>query len=261
MANAARKVTEQIDEQPTTTEVAPSNLQALAGRINQEFAQIGWAEQLSADHRLNAGKLLAEAREAIGRGAPFDTWCKKNIERSRSDIYRCIALTETADPVEARTEEKTKAREGMKATRKKQQAVAMERVDPPVAPQSLTLETAVDVAKVEARINELLALEARASETGVLSWAASEHVENWNDPVLGIPAGQLVSMVRELSLALAPVYARTQEAVEARNPEVLREAADKLMEVLLAFFSDVKAEQNGDVNNTPRRGRPRKVAA
>lgn len=77
------------------------------------------AGQAANDSRIAAGHLLVQARTRVGV-AQWAAWYKKHINRSKADIYRCIGLVEAPDPIKAREAEKTKAREGMAATRAKE---------------------------------------------------------------------------------------------------------------------------------------------
>lgn len=112
----------------------------LGRSINEHLAKASEAEASANDHRIAAGKMLAHVRAHCAPGY-FSRWLEQNIKRSRSDVYRCLALVASDDPAEqaaARDNEKRVAREGMQRTRDKQAAM---RTSPPsltlVAPASI----------------------------------------------------------------------------------------------------------------------------
>jgi hypothetical protein len=120
-------------------ELALAPLAEMATAINAVFDAETTALNTAKDKRLEAGRLLKEVRDrlqaaALNKDTPnsisFDSWCKRNIKRSKADIYQCISLVSAKDPAKARDAEKTRAREGMKAARAKAKA----------APQSVTLQ-------------------------------------------------------------------------------------------------------------------------
>ena len=97
----------------------PSNklpLPTLATAINAKLAECDATGLLLTDQRIAAGVMLAEAKERVDKGT-FETWCKANIKRSKSDIRALMALAKAPDPVQARETEKARAREGMASTR------------------------------------------------------------------------------------------------------------------------------------------------
>lgn len=97
----------------------------LARSINEHLSKASEADTAANDHRIAAGKMLAHVRAHTAPGY-FSRWCEQNIKRSRSDIYRCLALVASDDPAEqakAREHEKQTAREGMQRSRNKQAAM------------------------------------------------------------------------------------------------------------------------------------------
>ena len=96
-------------------------LPALALKINEAMTRAHDADVNAKDQRIAAGMMLKRARERV---APkqWTRWLKRNITRSKADVYRCLALVENPKPeaqAVAREAEKTKARTGMRASRAK----------------------------------------------------------------------------------------------------------------------------------------------
>jgi len=120
--------------QPTITQ--------LTDDINAKFREIDVSQQKADqgllevhDKRIEAGHMLHDARERvtamIANGeydGTWNKWCAEKIDRSRTDIYRCLKLVEGHNsPTEALTRERTEARESMRATRARQATEATQR--------------------------------------------------------------------------------------------------------------------------------------
>ncbi len=93
---------------------------ALAKQINAAYGEVDRATLLVTDARINVGNLLKLARERMPERGAFAAWCQANIKRSKTDIYRCLALVKSDDPddqLAAREAEKATARESVAASR------------------------------------------------------------------------------------------------------------------------------------------------
>jgi hypothetical protein len=142
----ATPVIEQPPEAQLPATIAPNDpsLPELAARINAEFGEVDAALVGALNHRVLAGKMLKSVREQLrqaatrmggdGKRSSFDAWCKKNIKRSKADIYACLALVKSDDPAEqaaAVTRERTRAATGMAAARKWKQSVTLQTTPAP----------------------------------------------------------------------------------------------------------------------------------
>src|SRR5262249_32253995 len=106
--------------------------------LDEEYAQI---LQEAADQRLAAGRLLLDAKnrvqagEAIGpdgKKIKWASWVEQNLQRSKRDADRLIALVKNKtvrEQREALHEDRVKAAEGMRASRAKA-AAATQAADP-----------------------------------------------------------------------------------------------------------------------------------
>jgi DUF3102 family protein len=93
-----------------------NRLDALCREIREEWQN---ADKNYDDARLRIGRLLVEAKTLVKDGE-WKEWCRENVPgKTERDIRRLIAMAKSADPEAAREAEKTKAREGMKATRER----------------------------------------------------------------------------------------------------------------------------------------------
>jgi hypothetical protein len=130
------KVTGQGNIPETDPPMPPTNsptLATLAKDINQKLAEIDASQLALVDQRISAGTMLADARKRCDKGM-FETWCKANINRSKSDIYALMKLVKPGvDPIAAREAEKARAREGMaktEANRREAASVSLQTATP-----------------------------------------------------------------------------------------------------------------------------------
>lgn len=96
-------------------------LKQAARGINNAFELAAKADTQAFDARINAGKLLIEAKGKVEAAkkehGTFAVWCAANIKRSMPDIYRVMKLVGSDNPQAAREAEKAAAKERM--TRKR----------------------------------------------------------------------------------------------------------------------------------------------
>jgi len=157
-AQAVAAIERMLDPAPITiAEVAAytnqPTLPGLAKQINAAFGEVDRTSLLATDARINAGNLLKTARERMPERGTFADWCKVNIKRGKSDIYRCLALVKSTDPeeqAEARETEKAAAREGMTAKRERE----AKPIVPNVGDRALAAITAAKPAPSNAVWNE-----------------------------------------------------------------------------------------------------------
>ena len=80
---------------------ADQGLDDHAHAINVMFALADTSRRDGEHQRINAGRMLIEVQALVltqlGSGQ-WDTWCKKHIDRSRSDIYKVMKLAAADDP-------------------------------------------------------------------------------------------------------------------------------------------------------------------
>jgi hypothetical protein len=103
-------------------------LKGMVKQINSSFESASKADTVALDARINAGKLLLEAKARVDAAkkehGTFAVWCAANIKRSMPDIYRVMKLASSPDSAAAREEEKRKAKEAMAAKRASDKAIA-----------------------------------------------------------------------------------------------------------------------------------------
>jgi hypothetical protein len=85
----------------------------LAASINSHIDKFDKADLAAWRHRLKAGQELMEARRRVEPGK-WIAWCKANIKRSRRDIAKLVKIAESEDAQAALSDERAKAREGMR---------------------------------------------------------------------------------------------------------------------------------------------------
>ena len=107
---------------PTLAEVihlqdhAPHSLEAAAASINRHIDLFTRAAGTYQSHRVRAGHELIAVRKHIPEGE-WESWCADNIHRSQRDIRKLIALACTGHPEMAAEQERSEARERMRAHR------------------------------------------------------------------------------------------------------------------------------------------------
>ena len=100
-------------------------LKQVVARIEASFVKIKNYGDKVDQFRISAGKQLAELQARIeageaGKGVRWWAWYAENFKnRTRRDAQRVIALARANDPEKAAEEERTKARDGMAAHRKR----------------------------------------------------------------------------------------------------------------------------------------------
>ena len=102
-------------------------LDTLAFGINARFEKIDRNETEAANHRIAAGKDLAEARRRVEAGEASEiewtTWCALNIKRSLRDIRKVMQLAGSSDPQATLEAQRAAAREGMAEMRQRRSNV------------------------------------------------------------------------------------------------------------------------------------------
>ena len=100
-------------------------LKQVVARIEASFVKIKNYGDKVDQFRISAGKQLVELQARIeageaGKGVRWWAWYAENFKnRTRRDAQRVIALARANDPEKAAEEERTKARDGMAAHRKR----------------------------------------------------------------------------------------------------------------------------------------------
>jgi len=107
---------------PKTVELVEENLTNLAEDINDRWHTV---ERRDKEARIEIGNMLIEAKKKVdATDLDWDKWCVQNIERSRADIYKVMALARADDPLKALEAERAKRREEMADLRAKRAAAA-----------------------------------------------------------------------------------------------------------------------------------------
>src|SRR6516225_7098388 len=112
-------------------------LKQAVARIEASFVNIKSYGDKVDQFRISAGKQLVELQARIeaaeaGKGVKWWAWYAENFKnRTRRDAQRVMALANADDPEKAAEEERTKARDGMAAHRKRVAATNVSREAPP----------------------------------------------------------------------------------------------------------------------------------
>jgi hypothetical protein len=97
---------------------APGSLESAAASINRHIDLFCRAEGVWQAHRVRAGfELIAVRKRVEQEGLGWEAWCADNIHRSYRDIQKMMALARTGDPEATAEEERSEARERMRAHR------------------------------------------------------------------------------------------------------------------------------------------------
>lgn len=97
-----REMPQAVSQAETSGEQVRDPLPDLARRIALSFARYERHAQECGLARLEAARLLAEAKAVVqANGASFKEWCAVNVRRSWRDVRRLVAIGESAAPREA----------------------------------------------------------------------------------------------------------------------------------------------------------------